>query len=101
MVTREYRCVIDGAFTVKRPISAPLKEFCSICRLEAKQIFTIAPVMGMTGDGIPNTAKDMKEYEGWQRDKWTKAESECHVDNMGTEPVRASRIPKKHTFGKD
>lgn len=99
MVTRTYICVVDGAFSVKRAISAPTDEVCPLCRLSAKQTFLVAPVMGMTGNGIPDSARDMKEYEGWQRDTWKKAEDKYHVDNMGHDAVSPKKTVEKHTFG--
>lgn len=103
MTTREYTCPSDGMFFVKRPISAPLEEKCPKCQKEATRSYLSGkfPLWGITGDGIPNDSKDERGYEEWQRNRWSALEAECHVDNMGTGDVDATKIVPKHRFGQD
>src|SRR6185503_10642455 len=101
MALREYECSKDGFFEVRRPISAPTTEDCPKCGKAAERIYTCAPSMGITGNGIPDGAKDMSEYESWQRERWSWAESECSVDNMGAEDVSSAKIVPQHKFGND
>jgi hypothetical protein len=61
----------------------------------------VCPSMGLTGSGIPNDSKDPVLYEQWQRDRWSRLEAECNVQNMGTGYVDPTKIVGQHKFGRD
>lgn len=103
MAIREYECEDHGYFLVSRPLASPaFKELCPKCHKLAIWAPREAPIFGISGadGGIPNKAKDEKEYEGWQRDAWAKFEDKLNIDNAGTERIPLKKLVKKTGSGK-
>lgn len=103
MAIREYECDTHGYFRVEKSItSTPFEELCPKCYKLAQWCPTTAPIFGMSNidGGIPNKTQDEKEYEGWQRDTWTKFEDKLNIDNAGTERVPLNKLIKKTESGK-